>query len=115
MMATGINKEGCHFDVASGPFKYHFGALMWLCSTLKKSSPKKNKKQKSRNSSLNHIEFLDPTQLPSWLLGTSDTAQMFRYIQFPVSNVQQLHKHSLHSIPWPRHSSKLTFLHFHAS
>jgi len=32
---------------------------------------------------INHIEFLDPTQLPSWPLGTSDVAQTFRYIQFP--------------------------------
>jgi len=28
----------CHFDVASGPFKCHFGALMWLHVTLKNSS-----------------------------------------------------------------------------
>jgi len=27
-----------HFDVASSPFKYHFGALMWPPITLKKSS-----------------------------------------------------------------------------
>jgi len=24
----------CHFDVASSPFKCHFGALMWACDTL---------------------------------------------------------------------------------
>jgi len=28
----------CHFDVASDPFKCHFGDLMWLHSALKKSS-----------------------------------------------------------------------------
>ena len=33
-------KEGVCFDVASGPFKCHFGTLMWPCSTLKKSSRK---------------------------------------------------------------------------
>jgi len=38
MAATGINKGACHFDVASSPFKCHFGALIWLSSTLKKSS-----------------------------------------------------------------------------
>ena len=33
------NKQGgCVTDVASGPFKCHFGALMWLHGTLKKSS-----------------------------------------------------------------------------
>ena len=26
MAATGINKGACHFDVASSPFKCHFGA-----------------------------------------------------------------------------------------
>ena len=29
MVATGINKGACHFDVASGPFKWPGGALMW--------------------------------------------------------------------------------------
>jgi len=39
--ATGINKEACPFDVASGPFKWPSGALMWPCGTLKKSKKKK--------------------------------------------------------------------------
>jgi len=39
MAATGINKEGMLlFDVASGPFKWPGGALMWPHDTLKKSS-----------------------------------------------------------------------------
>jgi len=38
-VVTGINKERtCHFDVASGPFKWPGGAFMWPCSTLKTSS-----------------------------------------------------------------------------
>jgi len=44
--------------VASGPFKYRFGALMWLWSTLKKSSPKKKKnkqKKKKQKELINHI------------------------------------------------------------
>jgi len=36
MAATRINKKA--FDVASGPFKWPGGALMWLCGTFKKSS-----------------------------------------------------------------------------
>jgi len=28
IVATGINMEVCHFDVASGPFKCHFIAVM---------------------------------------------------------------------------------------
>ena len=28
----------CHFDVASGPFKCHFGTFMWPCGTLEKCS-----------------------------------------------------------------------------
>jgi len=28
----------CHSDVASSPFKCHFGALTWPCGTLMKSS-----------------------------------------------------------------------------
>ena len=35
MAATGINKEACHFDVASSPFKWPGGALMWPRGTLK--------------------------------------------------------------------------------
>ena len=35
---TGIIKRACHFDVASSPFKYHFGALLWPRGTLNKSS-----------------------------------------------------------------------------
>ena len=35
MAATGINKGACHFDVASGPFKWPGGALMWPPGTLK--------------------------------------------------------------------------------
>ena len=35
MVATGINKRACHFDVASGPFKWPGGALMWPHGTLK--------------------------------------------------------------------------------
>ena len=35
MVATGINKGACHFDVASGPFKWPGGALMWPPGTLK--------------------------------------------------------------------------------
>ena len=38
MVAIGINMEGMSLDVASGPFKLSGGALMWLRSTLKKSS-----------------------------------------------------------------------------
>jgi len=37
MAATRI-KGACHFDVASGPYKCHFGALMYLPGTLKQSS-----------------------------------------------------------------------------
>jgi len=49
MAATGINKKGvCHFDVASGPFKCHFSALMRLCGTSKKSSWTKKKKKKQK-------------------------------------------------------------------
>ena len=33
-----LTRRVCHFDVANGPFKCHFGALMWLHGTLKKSS-----------------------------------------------------------------------------
>jgi len=28
MAATGINKEGCHFNVSSGPFKWPGGVLI---------------------------------------------------------------------------------------
>ena len=35
MVATGINKGACHFDVASGPFKWPDSALMWPRGTLK--------------------------------------------------------------------------------
>ena len=35
MAATGT-RRACHFDVASGPFKWPAGALMWLRGTLKK-------------------------------------------------------------------------------
>ena len=35
MVATGITRRARHFDVASGPFKCHFSALMWLRGTLK--------------------------------------------------------------------------------
>ena len=35
MAATRINKGGCHFDVASGPFKWPGGALTWPHGTLK--------------------------------------------------------------------------------
>jgi len=41
----------CHFDVASGPLKWPGGALMWPCSTLKKSSwtyKQTNKKTKQK-------------------------------------------------------------------
>jgi len=41
MAATGIKKRACHFDVASGPFKWPGGALMWPRDTLKKSSWRK--------------------------------------------------------------------------
>ena len=58
MAATRINKEGVSLDVASSPFKCHFGALMWPCGTLKKSSwtQKKNKKQKEL---IKHTEWSD--------------------------------------------------------
>jgi len=38
MAANGINNEGVSLVVASGLSKCHFGALMWLHGTLKKSS-----------------------------------------------------------------------------
>jgi len=37
MVASAINKEGVSLDMVSGPFKCHFGALMWPRGTLKKS------------------------------------------------------------------------------
>ena len=36
MAATRINKEACHFDVASDPFKCYFSALMWPQGTLER-------------------------------------------------------------------------------
>ena len=50
MAATGINKGVCHFDVASGPFKWPGGALMWPRGTLKIPfrTYKKNLKKKKR-------------------------------------------------------------------
>ena len=45
MAATGIKKEACPFDVASGPFKWPGGALMWPCGTLKKSEKKQKQKE----------------------------------------------------------------------
>ena len=69
-------RRACHFDVASGHFKYHFGALMWPCSALKKPSwtlkketiinqvEKKNKAKKydiNLNSECEHNEdYLEP-------------------------------------------------------
>jgi len=49
MAATRINKESVHFDVTSGPFKCHFGALMWPCGTLKNSFRTSKKKKKRVN------------------------------------------------------------------
>jgi len=38
MAVTGTNKGVYYFNVASGLFKCHFNVMMWLHSTLKKSS-----------------------------------------------------------------------------
>ena len=46
MSATGINKGACHFDVASGPFKWPGGALMWPRGTLKNCFRTLKKKRK---------------------------------------------------------------------
>ena len=50
MAASGINKEGCPFDMASGPFKWPGGALMWPLATLKKSSLTQKEKKKAKKS-----------------------------------------------------------------
>ena len=48
MATTGISKGACHFDVASGPFKGHFGALTWPQYFEEILGPKKKKnKQES--------------------------------------------------------------------
>ena len=44
MVATGINKETRCFDVASGPFKCHCGAL-WPHDALMKSFNTQKRKQ----------------------------------------------------------------------
>jgi len=44
----------CHFDAASGLFKCHFGALMWLCSTGLKGHIKSPKEHSVIGVSMDH-------------------------------------------------------------
>ena len=53
----------CHFDVASGPFKWLGGALKWPCSTLK--NPFRTLKKKKQK------ESIKPIECSEWLAGVN--------------------------------------------
>ena len=49
-IAATRTRRSCPFDVASGPFKWPGGALMWPLATLKKSSLTQKEKKKAKKS-----------------------------------------------------------------